>query len=278
MTRFAGLVIAVLGCVGSSRPLLICHNANCAEGNTVEADDTLGALRASLALRTPGGEVVFDGMELDSVWDRGLGRCTFAHAPGPGAPDFAQAVALVAAHVAASAPDHAAHTSAHPALYLKIELKTDVGGGAPHTPDEVAAHVACVTAAARAVITAGVASHNVVVPIFDSDDPALPAAIDPGAFLDSSGRECLFETGWGTALPAGFTAQIRTLDWYDDPEAIDWGQGTRGQDATSGGSPRGLLIWARNPSLADLDAMLVHDPAYVGVNNIEEARGLLDAP
>lgn len=277
MRRLAGLAVASIGCIGASKPLLICHNANCAEGATAEADDTLDALRASLALRMPGGEVAFDGLELDSVWDRRLGRCTFAHAPDPGAPDLAEATQLVAAHVAASAPGLAAHASlASAAFYLKIELKTDVGGGASHTPDEVAAHVACVTTAARAVVTAGLASHNVVVPIFDSKDPRLLAAIGPTGCAADLGRDCLFETGWGTSLPPGFTAQIFTLSWYDDPDTITWDPGRGG--TSTGGSPGGLLIWARSPSLADLHAMLGLEPAYIGVNNLEEARGLIDAP
>lgn len=38
---------------------------------------------------------------------------------------------------------------------------------------------------------------------------------------------------------------------------------------------RGLAIWARSPAPQDLYAMLAHQPAYIVVNNAEEARRLL---
>ncbi|HET7499913.1 MAG TPA: hypothetical protein VFK02_02890 [Kofleriaceae bacterium] len=272
--RGLALAVAACGagaaCTTTSRPLLICHNANCAGDRAPDADDTLDALRGSLALRTPDGAVVFDGIELDSVWDRGLGRCTFAHVPDPHAPDFLEAAGLVVAHVA-GAPAGAAHG---PAFYVKIELKTDVGGGAAHRPDEIAGHVACVTGAARAVIDAGAASHNPVIPIFDSDDPALLAAVAASGFSADPAPAVLYETGWGAALPPGFTPQIVTLGWFDDPRPLTWDRSLEHLTTAEGG---GLLIWARSPAPRDLAAMLAHEPAYLGVNNVEEARGLIDA-
>ena len=277
MRWLAGLVLAITGCserIGDA--LVICHNANCAEGATMGGDDTLAALRASLALRTPGGRVVFDGMELDSVWDRARGRCSFSHAPDPDARDLAGAVELVADHVAGSPAGAAAHNE--DTFYLKIELKTDVGGGAAHTATEVLAHVACVTAAAQAVIAAGVASHNRVTPIFDSDDPALLAAIDPQGFAASPGPGCLFETGWSAALPAGFAPQILTVGWYEDPQLLTWDRAAARMGLDDAGLPNGggLAIWARSPTPQDLYGMLVQRPAYLVVNNVEDARGLLD--
>jgi hypothetical protein len=269
------------GCTTAGHPLLICHNANCVAGTRAESDDTLDALRGSLALRMPGGEVVFDGIELDSVWDRALGRCTFAHAPDPAAPEFADAASLVVEHVAGSAPGAAAHPSSGTrALYLKIELKTDVGGGAVHVPDEVLAHAACATAAAHAVIAAGAASLNAVVPIFDSDDPQLLAAIDPGGFASNPAPAVLFETGWAASLPPGFVAQIITLDWYGDPHAVAWDEALRRAARTHDGTPSGggLMIWARSPPPQELAAILAHEPEFLDVNNVEEARAVIDAP
>ena len=268
---------ALLTGLGCARPrgdaLVICHNANCAANASLGGDDTLPALDRSLALRTAQGRVVFDGVELDSVWHRHTGRCVFSHAPDPRASDLAEAARRVAAHVAGAPPDAASHGGV---FYLKIELKTDVGGGASHTADEIAAHVACVTAAAATVIAAGARSHNTVVPIFDSDDPALLAAIDPRPFDRAAG--CLFETNWGAALPAGFAPQILTLGWYEGSDDIAWRSDA---DATLCSTSQrrddgGVAIWARSPSAEDLYTILAYDPRYIVVNNVEEARGLLD--
>jgi len=268
-----GLAIASIGCRVTGESILICHNANCAPGASVTGDDKLDSLRASLALRMPDGSVAFDGIELDSVWDRARGRCTFTHAPDMTAPDFAEAIELVVAYVRDSAPNAAARAG----FYLKIELKTDVGEGRSHTPLEIADHVACVTQAAQAVIAAGAASQNFVISIFDSDDPILLASIDPAAVGAPLRTICLFETGWDASLPPGFVAQILTLDWNGYRRSQE-----RDLNARISESRRwdrgGLAIWARSPSLQELYAMLALRPAYLTVNNIQEARGLLDAP
>lgn len=254
---------------------LICHNANCTAQAAFDADDTLAALRASLALRTRDGHVVFDGMELDSVWDRARGGCTFSHTPRASAAPLGDAVALVAAHVASAAEHRAAYGEV---FFIKIELKVDVGGGARHTPEETAAHAACVTEAARAVVRAGVASLNPVIPIFDSDDPGLLAAIDPAPFAAEPARGYLFETNWGTLLPAGFAPQILTVGWYEAPQELEWDLARMSSAGAPGAAAErgGLAIWARSPPPADLYAMLTHRPAYIVVNNAEEARGLLE--
>ncbi len=280
MTTFAAAAVtalattALLGCTPPfGDVLVICHNANCAANASIEGDDTLPALDRSLALRTAQGRVVFDGIELDSVWHRRTGRCVFSHAPDPRARDLAEAIQRVAAHVASSPPDTAGHGDV---FYLKLELKTDVGGGASHTTDEIAAHVACVTAAAGTVIAAGADSHNTVVPIFDSDDPALLAAIDPRPFDGAAG--CLFETNWGAALPAGFAPQILTLGWYEASDATAWPPDTNATPRSTSHrrDDSGIAIWARSPPAEELYTILAQRPRYLVVNNAEEARGLLE--
>jgi hypothetical protein len=282
VSRIAAAALAAIGCTAPiGDALVICHNANCAEAATLDGDDTLPALHDSLALRGPDGSVVFDGIELDSVWDRALGRCTFAHGPahgsdgGPAA--LAEAAAVVAAHIASSPASAAGHGGT---FYLKIELKTDVGGGAAHTAEEVAAHIACVTAAARVAIAAGAISSNLVVPIFDSDDPGLLAAIDPAELELPHGAGCLFETGWGARLPAGFVPQILTVGWYEASRRLaqDHHQRAEAQAERGTAAQVGLAIWARAPTAEDLYAMLLERPRYIVVNNVEDVRGLLDGP
>jgi hypothetical protein len=246
---------------------LICHNGNCTEGSPAGADDTLSALRASLALRMPDGRTPMDGLELDSVWDRASQRCTYGHGPAPSNPDFSEAVNEIIAYLQAAPVGAAAHAGGE--FFLKIELKVDVGGGATHTPDEVAAHTACVTAAENVAIAAGRIAGNPVTPVFDSDDPTLLAAIQTTAFRNGNASsepfiDYKFETDWGNALPVGFVPQIYTVGWFDLPSDLVW-------------VPDGLLIWARDPSLADLAQILAHAPTYLNVNNVLDTRGFLDA-
>jgi hypothetical protein len=279
MTRLAAVLLAAVlvaaaGCIDRvGDALVICHNANCTQAASIAGDDSLPALDASLALRTANGRAVFDGVEIDSVWDRGVGRCVFSHGPDPRAADLAAAARRVAAYVAGAPADVAGHGGV---FYMKIELKADVGGGASHTPDETAAHVACVTAAARAVVAAGAASHNVVVPIFDSDDPELLAAIDPAPFDAAAG--CLFETNRGAPLPPGFVPQILTVGWYEGAVDLAWAPDAMAVPRSASGHriEGGLAIWARSPSAEETYAILTRGPRFIVVNNIEEVRGLLD--
>lgn len=273
MRLLVSAILAASGCLSPSHDaLLICHNANCAASSTVSGDDLLPSLDASLALRTAEGRVVFDGIELDSVWNRAQKRCTFAHGPDPGAADFATAAQRVVTHVASAPPGAAGYGSV---LYFKIELKVDVGDGASHTPEERAAHIACVTAAAHDAIRAGAASHNIVVPIFDSDDPTLLAAIDPAPFGGGPSGGCLFETDADVALPPGFAPQIFTLAWFDLSDDAAASLRTPALRTETGRNDHGLAVWARSPSPQDIYAMLLHDPRFLVVNNVEEARGVL---
>jgi hypothetical protein len=261
------IVSGLAACTAPNTPILICHNGNCAEGAPEGADDTPSALAASLALRMPDGRSPMDGIELDSVWDRASGRCTYGHGPDAGNPDFADAVAAVIGYLQAQPAGAAAH-SGHE-FFLKIELKVDVGGGATHTPDEVAAHTACVTAAQNAAVAAGRLAGNPVTPIFDSDDPTLLAAIKTAAFRAGNAAsepfiDYRFETDWGNALPVGFVPQIYTVGWFDLPSDLAW-------------VPSELLIWARDPALADLAQIMAHAPTYLNVNNVLDTRDFLDA-
>ena len=67
---FASLVAAC------DRPdtLVICHNANCVEPTDPANDDTIPALRDSLALRIAGMPAI-DGTEIDSFWRGSDGAC-----------------------------------------------------------------------------------------------------------------------------------------------------------------------------------------------------------
>ena len=83
-------LLLLAACATRPHPLVICHNANCT-GADSSRDDTLDALDASLATET----AAFDGIEIDFAWQDG--RCVFAHAPEPGAPDARLAADRIAA-------------------------------------------------------------------------------------------------------------------------------------------------------------------------------------
>ena len=70
----SSLVVAALLVAACDRPdfEIVCHNANCVEPQDPDNDDTILALRASLAL----GETI-DGIEMDLLVHDG--RCLFAH-------------------------------------------------------------------------------------------------------------------------------------------------------------------------------------------------------
>src|SRR5690349_16977556 len=77
MRSSAIAALALAGCITRPDPRVMCHNSNCSEPQSPSHDDTLSAMRASLALRTPDGLPTIDGIELDLL--RNDGECLFAH-------------------------------------------------------------------------------------------------------------------------------------------------------------------------------------------------------
>jgi hypothetical protein len=78
--RIASSALVVLAFAACDRPrsLLICHNSNCAEPADAVNDDTLEALRESLAV-TVEGKPAIDGVEVDLFWRASDDTCIFAH-------------------------------------------------------------------------------------------------------------------------------------------------------------------------------------------------------
>lgn len=105
MTMRASIALIYLGfaaCVEPpppAPPLVTCHNANCAYTDP-DRDDTIDALRESLALEVD-GRALIDGMELDFLWDGVSKRCVFEHdlANVAMAAPASEAVAIVADHL-----------------------------------------------------------------------------------------------------------------------------------------------------------------------------------
>src|SRR5262245_46284657 len=164
---------AALLAAGCSRPdpLIICHNANCTGKLVVHRDDTLQALRDSLAVDVD-GRPAWDGIEIDTVWHGAQQRCTFAHQVRDKAPDAGEAAALIADHLlTAETP------SWNRSLFvLKIELKPVVGfDREQHDGSQERQHAECVLDLVDTVEAAATAAGVDLEVIADSsDDGRLP--------------------------------------------------------------------------------------------------------
>lgn len=168
--RSSLLVCALAGCMPEYDPLLICHNANCAGGGP-ELDDTMSALRDSLALEYD-GRPMFDGIEIDTFlfFDgrTSASTCLFAHDsldPASAATPN-DAAALVAEHLARPVASWNGER-----FYLKVELKPTVDGANDfHTAKQAIQHVGCVLDMVE-VATRG--TQTPVTVIFDSTSECL---------------------------------------------------------------------------------------------------------
>lgn len=272
MTLAARLVSACLCALaavlaGCARPppdaLLICHNANCANPGTSDADDKMSALVSSLALEIDGRPAI-DGVELDSVWDRASGRCLFAHGADAGAPDFSEATRLLVDHLG-----RAGDVSWNRArFYVKIELKQEVdAGGDAHSPAEAASHADCVLDQLAALEAAALAGDRSLTMLFDSGDPSLLLAITrrprwPGKRVGER-VEVRLEVGYDTTVPQGLEPDVLTIRWG----AID--DGARTELAARG---KDVLAWGRDPSAATLADLAYLEPTFIGANDATLVR------
>ncbi len=161
--------------VGCARPdpLVICHNGNCAGAVDVERDDTLDALRESLAVAVS-GRPALDGVEIDTVWNGAQERCIFAHEVRDDAPEVSAAGDLVADHLMTATPP-----SWNGDLFvLKIELKPVVGPDRQeHDASQAVQHADCALALAASVMDAAAAAGVEVEVIADSSDDGLLRAV-----------------------------------------------------------------------------------------------------
>ncbi len=135
----SALALALAAC-DRPRPLVICHNGNCA-GPDVERDDTLAALEESLALAYDGAPVI-DGVEWDTFWFGAENRCLFAHDLDGDTVTPASAAAEVVANYLRTAPRVSFNGDR---FYAFIELKGFVGDSFSdeHTPAQREMHADC---------------------------------------------------------------------------------------------------------------------------------------
>lgn len=182
MTRSSALLALVAaGALGAltacDRPhtAVLCHNANCAEPTDPADDDTLPALRESLALELDGRPVI-DGIELDLFWRAADGVCLFAH-------DLAGARTTLATEPAAEVAAYFARAGAitygdGPFLVL-LELKSHVAASTDvrHTPAQRDLHARCAWDVYAILADAAVAHRRDVRVIVQAFEPKLIAAM-----------------------------------------------------------------------------------------------------
>jgi hypothetical protein len=240
--------------VACERPdtLVVCHNANCSDNRGL-VDDTMQALEASLAMIG-----VFDGIDVDLVWDASSETCLFAHDlddPAATAPVAQLRVALVA-YVGRSDVDR---------FLVKLGLKPHVTkDGAHHTPAQAVAHVECALELAEAIEGAG----RAVEIIASSEDPALLAVVaaHPGWAM----REISIEiTTRGSLADVPRGLRIDLLQFYApsfDPT----------QDRARQSLGTDLALWVEELTPETFATVRASRPRFVVTNEAELLRRWLD--
>jgi hypothetical protein len=171
----AGLTV-LTGCDPKPQPIVICHNANCGEPTDPERDDTLEALRESLALEEYGRPAI-DGIELDSFWRGSDDVCLYAHDPSnfdENTPATAPAEEL-AVHFARPGPITFADTPFLVLLELKSHVSVDTGD--VHSPEQARLHARCAWDIYKIVSDAAVANGRDILVEFQAFSPDLLRAV-----------------------------------------------------------------------------------------------------
>lgn len=236
MANRSSLLVALVALVAAcSRPkaLVICHNANCVEPTDPELDDTIPALRESLALTIDGLPAV-DGTEIDSFWRGSDGACLFAHdLDAERTHLISEAADELAAHIMAGG--QLTHDPGQP-FRIFFELKAHVGveKSERHTPEQRTLHAQCAWAVYTTIADAAVASGQNVEFIFASFEPKLLS-------------EVIVQTPPSTPIPYKFDA------FYGIPHPLD-------------SETRPLSDYAGIPiSIVEIHPQWLHDAQWEGV-------------
>lgn len=208
------LAIVVAGCAARPDTLVLCHNANCAEPVDPRNDDTIEAMRESLAL-VYAGRPAIDGVEIDSFW-RGVDEtCLFAHdlEEAEMTPALDAATEL-AAHFAATAPPLS--YSGQP-FRVMIELKSHVAPdtAARHTPEQRDSHARCAWQMYTVIADAAVANGHAIDVTFSAFAPELLHAMIAN---QPAATPTPFRYGAIQGVPAPLDDQTRPLGDYEGIE------------------------------------------------------------
>jgi hypothetical protein len=277
---FGALVAAAVVFAGCDRPdtLLLCHNANCVEPPDPSKDDTLDAMRASLALELDGRPVI-DGMEVDLFWQGGAERCLFAHdlKDLDSASPAATAADELAAYFARAGPLSWSDQS----FVVMIEMKGHVGAAKSdaHTPAQRDAHAACALDVFETLDAAALAEDRDVAVVFTSFDPALLAALarEP-RWPAPGGSYATVRLGATIGIPTPLDSQTRPLDEFSDIDLVEvhphWM--TDGQYEGYASAGYDLAFWMFSATVETFDAIDRYEPSMVVTSEARLLRRWLE--
>jgi hypothetical protein len=213
------LVLSLAAC-DRPRPLVICHNGNCA-GPDVERDDTLAALRESLTLTYEGAPVV-DGVEWDTFWFGSQDFCLFAHDLDGDIKTPAAAAAQLVADYLALAPRVSYNGER---FYAFVELKGFVGESSSdeHTPAQREMHADCALDSLDTLLAGARAGGHPLTVGFISIEPALLEALTERPRWPTYGSEPDLEIMLVGDIFAPFSSIVPTIADYKVPlDAVEF--------------------------------------------------------
>jgi hypothetical protein len=207
--RATSVAFAVL-LAACDRPeaIVICHNANCAEPADPEADDTIDALRESLALELGGGPVI-DGIEVDTFWRGEDGVCLYAHDLDRDQTPAIEPANELAGYFARPGPI----TFTDGPFFVFLELKSHVSADKTdlHSREQLGLHAACAWQLYAVIAGAATANDREVVVFFSAFNPDLLRAV---IVQRPSETPVPVRLGAIQGIPAPLDNQTRSLDEY----------------------------------------------------------------
>jgi hypothetical protein len=270
------LLLALAACDRRPQAILMCHNSNCAHATDPAADDTLASLDDSLAL-TYLGRPPIAGVEIDTVWDSERSLCLFAHDFDKPADELAmEAVDRVTEHMLGAG----AITWDGAAFRVKIESKAAVTpDGADHSPQDLAAHQACVLDMIDRLLEAAVAGDRELEILLEAEDIEFVRTLTHHArWPGKEPAEGLAIRLEANVKSSGLTPEdLVSLTGGDNPDGIDVlaFHSTRfpdGQEQAYEALDVDLMLWMLDASLETFYAAEVYHPAYVNTSEAELLR------
>lgn len=275
-----GLAMLAMGCADEYSPRIICHNSNCVEPTDPDQDDTVDALKASLALEDEGNRPFIDGMEIDIFWFGDESRCIYAHdlaKPDESVP-AQEAVDIINAHLSARQAQGLPLTRTGVNFAVFIELKGHVGvsKAEKHSPEQRASHVDCAISLAQSLEENARQGGFELEVVYMSFDPDLLLGLrnHPGYAALEAGNVTDMKLAILQGIPKPLDGQTLPLDQF--PEEIGatvvsvhphWTRDTDLNVYDSLGLE--LSYWMFDVVPETLDAIKRHRPAYITTN---EAR------
>jgi hypothetical protein len=269
------LVVALVASCDRPTPRVICHNGNCVEPTDPENDDTIEALRESLALEHRGRPAI-DGIEIDTFWRRSDGTCLYAHDLDADRTETASEPAMALAEHFATATEL---TYGGGSFEVSLELKAHVEADKTvrHTPEERAQHAACAWGVYRILSDAAVANNRDVTVVFSSFSPDVLRAVLDAAPFDTP-TPYAYAGIYG--IPAPLDSQTHPLDDYTGiPLSIvevhdQWLNDAQLEGIRSSGAE--LVLWMFSATVETFDAIERYEPSAVVTSEARLMRRWLD--